>query len=58
MVIYSLAAVFVGETLLPREIAWLIYGYLLAFGMAQSLTAARMLYADYQVEAMPGVRGL
>jgi len=27
-------------------ISWLLYGYLIAFGIAQSITAARMLYAD------------
>lgn len=27
-----------------REICWLIYGYLLAFGLLQSLTALRMLF--------------
>ena len=30
----------------PVEISWLVYTYLLAFGTAQCLTAARMLYAD------------
>ena len=52
MVLYSLAAVFLGENLLPREAAWLIYGYLAGFGMAQCVTGGRMLYADYQAEEM------
>jgi uncharacterized membrane protein HdeD (DUF308 family) len=30
----------------PEHISWLVYGYLVAFGIAQSTTAARMLYAD------------
>jgi len=33
-----------------REISWLAFGYLLALGLAQSLTAARMLYTDYRVD--------
>ena len=31
----------------PRQISWLVFGYLLALGIAQCLTAARMLYSDY-----------
>jgi uncharacterized membrane protein HdeD (DUF308 family) len=30
----------------PDHITWLVYGYLVAFGIAQCTTAARMLYAD------------
>lgn len=30
----------------PREISWLVFGYLLALGLAQCLTAARMLYLN------------
>jgi uncharacterized membrane protein HdeD (DUF308 family) len=30
----------------PRQISWLLFGYLLVFGIAQCLTAARMLYSD------------
>jgi hypothetical protein len=45
-VAYALAATLLAHGLTPREIAWLIYGYLLAFGLAECLTAARMLYAD------------
>ncbi|CAN5764620.1 hypothetical protein BH10ACI4_BH10ACI4_14480 [soil metagenome] len=29
----------------PREIAWLIFGYLLSFGLAQCITAARELFS-------------
>jgi hypothetical protein len=43
---YGLAATLFVNGLTPREIAWLIYGYLLGLGLAQCLTAARMLYAD------------
>lgn len=43
---YGLAATIFVNGLTPREIAWLIYGYLLALGLAQCITAARMLYAD------------
>ncbi len=48
---YSIISATVAEGLSAREIAWLIYGYLVAFGMAQCLTAARMLYADHEVLA-------
>ena len=46
----SLVAIF-KSTLQPRQVAWLIYGYLLAFGLTQCLTAARMLYADRKFTA-------
>jgi len=36
--------------MVPQEISWLVFGYLLAFGTAQCLTAARMLYADHRIE--------
>lgn len=39
-----------GVSLPPRDISWFIFGYLLAFGIAQCLTAARMLYADHSIE--------
>jgi len=32
-----------------RDISWLVYAYLVALGIAQCLTAARMIYADYIV---------
>lgn len=57
-VAYCVAAAVLGEGLSSREVAWLIYGYLVAFGMAQCLTAARMLYADYQVVELAHARGL
>ena len=31
-----------------REVCWLIYAYLVALGIAQCITAGRMIYADYQ----------
>lgn len=33
----------------PEHISWLVYAYLVAFGIAQCITAARMLYADRSV---------
>ena len=51
MAAYFIAAATSRESLAPREVAWLIFGYLVAFGMAQCLTAARMLYSDRQVSA-------
>jgi hypothetical protein len=48
---YLLAATVAQPSLDPRQIAWLVYGYLVAFGMAQCLTAARMLYTDRQIVA-------
>ena len=33
----------------PQEISWLVFVYLVAFGIAQCLTAARMIYADHVV---------
>lgn len=46
---YSLAATVFVDSLSSRDVAWLIFGYLLTLGLAQCLTAARMLYADRQV---------
>ncbi len=51
-VTYLLVATVPEPSLDPRQIAWLVYGYLIAFGMAQCLTAARMLYADQQIVAV------
>ena len=42
--IYAIAAFVVLAGLSPREIAYLAYAYLTAFGTAQLLMAARMLY--------------
>ncbi len=44
---YIYMALTFADRLLPQEITWLVYGYLVAFGIAQCLTAARMLYADH-----------
>jgi hypothetical protein len=57
VVVYALVGIYFRETLLPREIAWLIYGYLVAFGLAECLTASRMLYADVETAAAP-IHGL
>ena len=43
---YFYMVVALADRMLPQEISWLVYGYLVAFGIAQCLTAARMLYAD------------
>lgn len=47
---YFYIAIAVVDRMLPLEVSWLVYGYLVAFGIAQCLTAARMLYADHQVD--------
>jgi hypothetical protein len=35
------------DRLTPLEVSWLVYGYLIAFGIAQCLTAARMIYSAH-----------
>jgi hypothetical protein len=47
---YSYVLFFHLAQLVPREVSWLVFGYLLAFGIAQCLTAARMLYSDYRLD--------
>jgi hypothetical protein len=42
--IYAIATFVVPADLAPREIAYVAYAYLAAFGTAQLLMAARMLY--------------
>lgn len=34
------------DDLTPRRLSWSVYAYLVAFGIAECLTAARMLYAN------------
>ena len=34
------------DSLTPRALSWSLYAYLVAFGIAQCITAARMIYAD------------
>lgn len=41
---YWFIAVKYGLYLMPLEISWLIFGYLLAFGVAQCIASIRMLY--------------
>jgi hypothetical protein len=48
---YAVAEIRYRDTLILSEIAWLIYAYLAAFGLAECLTAARMLYADHRLLA-------
>lgn len=47
------------EHLTYRDVSWLIYAYLVVLGIAQCLTAARVIYADYHPhrEACPASRG-
>lgn len=40
-----------GASLTPREVSICLYGYLIAFGIAQCLTAAQMLYSDRAIIA-------
>jgi len=47
---YLIAGIFFDGKLVVREIEWLIYGYLAAFGVALAATAARMLYTDYKLQ--------
>jgi len=42
---YWFVAIEFGSYLVPQEIAKLIFGYLFAFGLAQSVSSVRMLYA-------------
>jgi uncharacterized membrane protein HdeD (DUF308 family) len=44
--VYFYIVLALADRMVPQKISWLIYGYLVAFGIAQCLTAARMLYAD------------
>jgi uncharacterized membrane protein HdeD (DUF308 family) len=37
------------DQMAPQQISWLLFAYLLVFGIAQCLTAARMLYSDQQL---------
>lgn len=44
--IYLYIVVALAGQLEPQQVTWLVFAYLLAFGIAQCITAARMLYAD------------
>ena len=46
---YGYLGVIARTQLEPQIVAWLVFAYLVAFGVAESLTAARMLYADRSV---------
>lgn len=48
-VLYGSLGLFYTAFLTASEIAWLLFAYLAAFGMAECLTSARMLYADRQL---------
>jgi hypothetical protein len=45
---YFYITVGLADQMAPRQISCLLFGYLLVFGIAQCLTAARMLYSDHQ----------
>lgn len=47
---YLVAGIFFDGKLVAREVEWLIYGFLVAFGFALSATATRMLYTDYKLQ--------
>jgi hypothetical protein len=42
----SAIALLFGRGLSPRELAWLLYGYLVIFGFNQFALSARMLFAE------------
>ena len=46
---YIVLRVGFAEVLSSNQVSWLVYAYLVAFGIAQCMTAARMLYADRSV---------
>ena len=46
---YFYIVVALANQMVPQQISWLLFGYLLVFGIAQCLTAARMLYSDHQL---------
>lgn len=43
---YGYIALRFADRMIAEQISWLLFGYLLVFGIAQCLTAARMLYSD------------
>jgi hypothetical protein len=51
--LYATVRIGFSYALQQREISWLVYAYLLAFGIAECLTAARMIYADREVFQEP-----
>lgn len=44
--IYVVLRVGWADRLTPRALSWSLYAYLVAFGIAQCITAARMIYSD------------
>jgi uncharacterized membrane protein HdeD (DUF308 family) len=46
---YTYILVTLGAQMETYEITWMVFAYLITFGLAESITAARMLYADYQL---------
>ena len=45
-IVYFVLRVSFASSLTSREVSWLVYVYLVVFGVAQCITAARMLYED------------
>jgi len=45
-VAYVILRVQFADHMTPRQVCWFVYAFLVAFGIAQCLTAARMLYTD------------
>lgn len=45
--VYLILRIVYAASLTQREVSWLVYAYLIALGIAQCVTAARMIYADY-----------
>ena len=45
-ILYFVLRVGFASALTAREVSWLVYFYLVIFGVAQCITAARMLYED------------
>ena len=54
MLLYTTTEATLGSGLQPAQLAWLIFGYLVAFGLAECLTSARMLYADVRLMMIAG----
>jgi len=50
---YAVVRIGFAYALQQRQISWLVYAYLVAFGVALCLTAARMIYADREAFLHP-----
>lgn len=54
--VYLYVVLALQEQMDPEQITWLIYGYLVAFGIAQCLTASRMIYAGHHRVGPPDTK--